>query len=164
MLGRLIPTVMAWLGVVVTLALAPQIETYNGYVTTNVSAAVNSASMIGMTAIDDFGGFIMVMLLLVGTGLFAFAATKMKNLTIQDIISNIGAVIIAIIILAFFSGSVIGYYDALITAGSGVAQTFYGVMTTLTYVIIIGGGGGWNVYKAYRKARPRRKKRTYSPV
>jgi hypothetical protein len=153
MLKRLVPTLMSWLGVVVVLALAPQIETYNGYVASNVTAASNASYMIGMTAIDAFGGFIMVILLLMGTGLFALQSTKMKNVSVGDMVSSIGAVVIAVVVLALFSGSIIGYFNSMITAGSGVAKTFYGVLVTLTYVMIIAGGGGWNAYKTIRKSR-----------
>ena len=119
MLSKLIPSILGWLVIVITLALAPTIETYNGHVTTNVTAATNSSYMIGMTAIDDFGGFLMIMGLLVAGGLFAVTGMKMKNYTVKDMLMVIGAVIISVIALAMFSGSIIGYIDSLITAGSG---------------------------------------------
>lgn len=102
MLKNLVPTVIAWVGVVIVLALAPTIETYNGHVTTNVSGMTNSSYAIGMTAIDDFGGFIMILLLLLGTGLFAYGAAKMKSVTVMDVLSSVGSVIISVIVLAIF--------------------------------------------------------------
>lgn len=155
-LGKVVPSIMGWLVVVITLALAPTIETYNGYVTGNVSGATNSSYMIGMTAVDDFGGFLMIMALLVMGGLFAVGGMRNKNYTVGDMLSVIGAVIVSIIALAMFSGSIIGYIDSLITAGSGFAQTAYGILTIVIYVTIIAGAGvftGWKTYRKRRKAR-----------
>jgi len=153
MLNKLVPAIMGWLTVVITLALAPTIETYNGYVTTNVSAATNAAKMIGMTAVDDFGGFLMIMALLVSGGLFAIGGMKNKNYNIGDMMKVIGAVILSVIALAMFSGSIIGYIDALITAGSGFAQTAYGILTIIIYIAIIAGAAAYMSVKAYRSKK-----------
>lgn len=152
-LGKLVPAILGWLVVVITLALAPTIESYNAFVTSNVSGATNAAYMIGMTAIDDFGGFLMIMMLLVSGGLFAVTGMKMKNYTVGDMLSVIGAVIISVIALAMFSGSVIGYIDALITAGTGFAKTAYGILTIIIYITIIAGAGAFTAAKTYRKYR-----------
>ena len=106
MLRKLVPSIMGWLVVVITLALAPTIETYNGHVTTNVTAATNKAYMLGMTALDDFGGFLMIMSLLVAGGLFAVSGMRNKNYNVGDMMQVIGAVIISVIALAMFSGFV----------------------------------------------------------
>ena len=160
MLKRLVPAIMGWLVIVITLALAPTIETYNGYVTTNVAAATNAAYMLGMTALDDFGGFLMIMSLLVGGGLFAVTGMKSKNYTVSDMMQVIGAVIISIIALAMFSGSIIGYIDSLVNAGTGFAKTAYGILTVIIYVTIIAGAGAFMGAKAYRARRSSRRGRT----
>ncbi len=157
MLQRLIPSIIGWLVVVITLALAPTIETYNGYVTGNVSGATNAAYMIGMTAIDDFGGFIMIMSLLVSGGLFAVGGMKNKNTSVSDMLQVIGAIIITIVALAMFSGSVIGYLDSLITAGTGFAKTAYGIFTILIYISIIAGAGTFTAVKAIKGGRKSRR-------
>jgi hypothetical protein len=154
---KLVPAILGWLVVVITLALAPTIETYNGHVTTNVAAATNAAYMIGMTAIDDFGGFIMIMALLVGGGLFAVGGMKQKNVTVADMLSVIGSVIISVIALAIFSGSIVGYIDSLVTAGSGFAKTAYGILATIIYVLIIGGAGSYLGTKSVRSSRRSRR-------
>lgn len=156
MLKKLVPAIMGWLVVVITLALAPTIETYNGCVTTNVTAATNASYMLGMTALDDFGGFLMIMSLLVAGGLFAVSGMRNKNYTVGDMMQVIGAVIISVIALAMFSGSIIGYIDSLITAGSGFAKTAYGILTVIIYITIIAGAGGFvgfKTWKARRRAR-----------
>lgn len=150
MMGRLLPSILSWLVVVITLALAPTIETYNTNVTTNVAGATNAAYMLGMTAVDDFGGFLMIMGLLVAGGFFGIAGIRNKNVTVQDMLEVIGAVIIVVISLAMFSGSVIGYIDSLITAGTGFAKTAYGILCIVIYVAIIGGAGAYVGVKAYR--------------
>lgn len=160
-MNKLVPSILLWVVIVITLALSPTIETYNGYVTTNVAAATNAAYMIGMTAVDDFGGFLMIMSLLVAGGLFAIGGMKYKNTTVADMLSVIGAVIIAVVSLAMFSGSVIGYLDALITAGTGFAKTAYGILTIIIYLAIIAGAGAFTGYKAYKKRRSHRKSKTY---
>jgi len=157
MLKRLVPSIMGWLVVVITLALAPTIETYNGCVTSNVSAATNASYMLGMTALDDFGGFLMIMALLVSGGLFAVSGMRTKNYNVSDMMQVIGAVIISVIALAMFSGSIIGYIDSLITAGTGFAKTAYGILTVIIYITIIAGAGGFVGWKTYR-ARKRSKK------
>lgn len=159
MLKNLLPTIFAWIGVIVTLALAPTIETYNSAVTTNITAAVNKAYFIGMTAIDDFGGFIMIASLLLGSAIFARGFTNSKA-SLSTILPIVGQVIGAVVVLALFSGSAIGYFDSLVTAGSGVAKTFYGVLVTVTYVLIISSVGGYQAIKAYR-GRKRRSSRRY---
>lgn len=156
-LNKLVPSIMGWLVVVITLALAPTIESYNAFVTSNVTAATNAAYMIGMTAIDDFGGFLMIMLLLMGGGLFAVAGMRAKNYTVSDMLQVIGAVIISIIALAMFSGSVIGYIDSLITAGSGFAKTAYGILTIIIYISIIAGAGSFLAIKGYKASKKSKK-------
>lgn len=161
MMKKLVPAILGWLVVVITLALAPTIETYNGNVTTNVAAATNAAYMIGMTAIDDFAGFLMIMALLVSGGLFAVSGMRAKNVTVRDLLEVIGAVIISIIALAIFSGSIIGYIDALITAGTGFAKTAYGILTIIVYVTIIAGPSAYMGVKAYRGGRRKRSSKSY---
>ena len=105
---RLIPAIITWLVVVIVLSLAPTIETYNGHVTTNVAAATNAAYMLGMTAVDDFGGFIMIMGLLLSSGLFAVTSMKVRDTSIGDMMEVIGAVILSVIALSMLSGTIVG--------------------------------------------------------
>lgn len=155
MMGRMVPAIMGWLIVVITLALAPTIETYNGYVTGNVSGSTNASYMIGMTAVDDFGGFLMIMGLLVSGGLFAIMSARAKDTTIGDMLGMIGAVVITVIALAMFSGSIIGYIDSLIDAGTGFAKTAYGMLTIIIYLGIISGATAYIGVKAVKKGKGR---------
>jgi len=161
MMARLVPSIMGWLVMVITLALAPTIETYNGHVTTNVSGATNAAYMIGMTAIDDFAGFLMIMGLLVSGGLFAVSGMKSKDTSVGDMLTIIGAVIITVIALAMFSGSIIGYIDSLITAGTGFAKTAYGVLPIIIYLSIIAGATTFITVKTFRKRKKGKKANAY---
>ena len=140
---------MRWLVIVITLALAPTIETFNGHVTTNVAGATNVAYMLGMTAIDDFGGFLIIIGLLVAGGLFA-ANFKAQGSGVKDMLGVIVSVIITVVALAMFSGSVIGYIDALITAGTGFAKTAYGILPIIIYVGIIAGAATAQAVKTYK--------------
>ena len=153
--SRLVPGIMGWLVVVITLALAPTIETYNGYVTANVAAATNASYMLGMTAIDDFGGFLIIFGLLMSGGFFAVTGMRNKNTSVGDMIGVIAAVILTIISMAMLSSSVIGYVDELITAGTGFAQTAYGILTIILYIGIISGATIYTGAKAYRKRSSR---------
>jgi len=155
MIKDLLPKIMGWLVVVITLAMAPTIVTYNTAVTTNVSAAVNSSYMIGMTAIDDFGGFIIIMGLLVTGGLLGIAGARgsLGNAGVGDILKTIGIVIITVISLAMFSGSVIGYIDELITAGTGFEKTAYGILCVIIYIAIISGASAYMGVKAYKAGK-----------
>jgi len=160
-LKKLVPSILGWLNVVVVLALAPTIETYNGHVTTNVAAATNSSYMIGMTAIDDFAGFLMILVLLVGAGVFAVGGMRNKNYTVSDMLTSIGSIIVSIVALAMFSGSIISYIDSLITAGSGFAKTAYGIIPIILYITIIAGAGIVQAVKGARSGRKRTSRARY---
>ena len=156
-LGRLVPAIMGWLAVIITLALAPTIETYNGYVSGNLTAATNATYFVGLSAIQPWGGFIMVMILLTGTGIFAFSGMKTKNVSVGDLVQVIGAVIVSVFALAVFSGTIIGNIDDLITAGASAVKNVYGALGIIIYALIIGGAGGFAAVKAYRGSRRSRR-------
>jgi hypothetical protein len=158
MMSKLVPAILGWLVVVITLALAPTIVTYNTAVTTNVAAAANAAYMIGMTAVDDFGGFIIIFGLLLSGGFFAVAGMKSKGSTVGDLLSVIGAVVLTVVSLAIFSGSIIGYIDSLVTAGAaGFEKTAYGILAIIVYIGIIGGASAYTGVKAYKKSKSGKK-------
>ena len=150
---RLIPAIITWLVVVIVLSLAPTIETYNGHVTTNVAAATNAAYMLGMTAVDDFGGFIMIMGLLLSSGLFAVTSMKVRDTSIGDMMEVIGAVILSVIALSMLSGTIVGKIDELVTAGTGFAKTAYGILTIVIYLAFVAAGAGFTAYKSVGKLR-----------
>ncbi len=154
MLQNLIPKVFGWLVIIITLALAPQINTGVTNVTTNVTAATNASLMIGMTAVDDFAAPIIILGLLFTGGLLGMAGVKgsLAGAGIKDMFEVIGAVVLTVISLAMFSGSAIGYIDDLIDASTGFAQTIYGVIPIVLFIAIIGGATAYGVYK-YRTLR-----------
>lgn len=153
--NKLVPNILAWVAVIIALALGPSIVTANAEVTANVAAATNATYMIGMTAIDDFGGFIIMLSLLFGGGMLALAGRKGGS-SVGDLMSIIGSAILVLVALKIFSGSVIGYIDAMVTAGTGFEKTAYGILAILYYVTVIASAGGYSAYRATRKRRKSR--------
>lgn len=154
MLNKLVPSILGWMVVVIVLALSPTIVTYNSGVTSNVTAATNAAYMIGMTVVDDFAGFIIIMGLLFSGGWFAISGMRNKNTTMKDMVGVIGAVVLTVLSLAIFGGTVIGYFDALITAAAaGFEKTAYGILPVIIYIGIIAGGAAYTAVTAWRKGK-----------
>jgi len=160
MLSKLLPSIMGWLVVIIILALSPTIVTYNTQVATNVAAANQSAYMIGMTAIQPFGGFIMIMGLLISGGFFAVAGMRNRNTTVKDMIEVIGAVILTVVTLALFSGTVINYINLLICAGTANSfeRTAYGILAVICYVGIIGAASAFTAVKAWKSSKGKKAK------
>lgn len=157
--GKIVPSIMAWIAVIIALGLGPSIVTANSEVTTNVSGATNSTYMIGMTAIDDFGGFLIILSLLFGGGILALTAGRTQSTNIGDVVSIIGSAILALVGLKIMSGTAIGYIDSMVTAGTGFEKTAYGIFAIILYIAVIGAAGGISAYKAYRKRRSARRSR-----
>jgi hypothetical protein len=146
-MGNLVPKIMGWLVVIIALALAPTINTTNGYISSNVTAAVNSADMIGMSTIVAFGAPIMIISILFSGALIVMG--RVGDGTTKSLMSVIGTVIVVIIALSMFV-NVISYVDTLITASTGFAQTIYGVIPIILYIGIVAGAGGVAAYKALK--------------
>ena len=138
MLRDLVPAIIGWIVVIIILSMSPTIAGYNTAITTNVTAAVNATSMVAMSTITPFGGFLIIITLLLSTGVFAFAASKTKSAGTGDLIAMVGTLIIVIFTLSIYGGTLVGSFDALITAGSaGMEKTVYGFFPILTYVAIL---------------------------
>jgi hypothetical protein len=158
-LGNLVPKIMGWLVVIIALALAPTINTTNGYISSNVTAAVHGASMIGMSTVVAFGAPIMIISILFSGALIVMG--KIGDGSTKSLMGVIGTVIVVIIALSMFV-SIIGYVDTLITASTGFAQTIYGVIPIILYVGIIAGAGGVSAYQALRKGKGKKKSTSVS--
>jgi hypothetical protein len=153
-MNNLVPKIMGWLVVIIALALAPTINTTNGYISSNVTAAVNASHMIGMTTVVAFGAPIMIISILFSGALLVMG--RVGDGTTKSLMDVIGVVVVLIIALSLFV-SVIGYVDTLITASSGFAQTIYGVIPIILYIGIIAGAGGYSAYKAFKKGKKSKK-------
>lgn len=137
-MGNLLPKILGWLVVIITLALAPTINTSNTAVDAAWAAATNNATMIGMDAVLDFGAPLMIIGLLFAGTLLGLG--KIGDGTIKGMMSVIGAIVLVIVALSLFE-SVIDYVDTLITASTGFAQTVYGIIPIILYVAIIASAG-----------------------
>ncbi len=148
-MSNLLPKILGWLIVIITLALAPSINTANAAVIAAVVAAgTANTSMIGMSTIEQFGApLIVISLLFSGTML---GLGKVGDGSVSAMMGVIAAVIGTIVAITL-EASVIGYCATLITASATFAKTIYGIIPIVTYVAIIGGAGGYAAYKAFSK-------------
>ena len=146
MLQGLFGKIMGWIIIIVTLALAPQVNTANALITGHASVA----NMTGMTAVGAFGAPLIILGELVLGGAFAIAGAKgrMGGTTAADMLKVIGAVIIAIVGLTFMA-TIMTYVETLIDVSSGFARTIYAIIPLILYVglIIQAGWTGINTYR-----------------
>ena len=148
-IGSLMPKILGFLVIIITLALAPTISTANAA----IIAHDNISVMIGMTAISGFGAPLIILGLLVSGGIFAVAGTRgaLGGAKISDLMSVIGSVVVLIVVLTMFT-SVMDYVTTLATGVTGFAFTIYTLIPIVIYIGII-AMAGWTQARAYRKAR-----------
>lgn len=161
MVQGLIGKIMGFMVIIITLALSPTIYTANAAIlawTTSIPAGTNTlADFIGLEAIGGFGGFIIILGLLVAGGLFTLAGVKGKlaGAGWRDIIMVIGSVIVVVVTLTMFL-SILDFVDQLIaaaeTASDTIGQTLFGIIPILIYVGIL-AAAGWTQVSTYRKMR-----------
>ena len=147
------PKILGFLVIIITLALAPTINTANAAIVAHDNVSV----MIGMTAIGGFGAPLIVLGLLVSGGIFAVAGTKgvLGGASISDLLGVVGSVVVLIVVLTMFD-SVMTYTGTLYDASTGFAQTIYSIIPIIIYIGII-AMAGWTQVRTYRRARGRRK-------
>ena len=145
----LLAKIIGFLVIVITLALAPTIDTAN----VAISGHANVTQMLGMTVISGFGAPLIIIGLLVAGGLFALSGVRgqLKNASMGDMMSVIGSVIVIIVALTF-EAQIMTYNTALMLGKSGFDYTLYSVIPLLVYIGII-TSAGWNTARVYRKAR-----------
>ena len=143
----LMSKIFGFLVIIITLALAPQINTANAAIT-----AANITNCIGVSAIDDFAAPLVVLGLLAVGGIFMWKGTNTQGM--KDIMGVIGLVIVAIVGLTFMT-SIIGYTNTLIDASTGFAVTIYGIIPLLVYMVVIASVGyvGYKGYKGGKKSK-----------
>ena len=139
--------IMGFLVIIITLALAPSINTANATV-----AAANLTNLIGMDVVTDFGAPLIVLGLLVVGGIFAWKGTQGSSM--GELFKTISLVIIAIVALTFME-DIVGYTNTLIAASSGFAVTLYGIIPLLVYLGVIASVGytGYQGYRGSKKAK-----------
>ena len=144
---NLLPRILGWLTVIITLALAPTINTQNAAVDTAMTATGNSSLLIGMDTVIDFGAPLMIIGLLFAGGMLA--AGKIGDGSIKGMMGVIGSVIGTVIALTMFT-SVVTYVEALVEAVTGFAQVIYGIIPIILYLAIVAGAGVMAGVKAFR--------------
>jgi len=147
-LSGLLPKIMGFLVIIITLALAPTINTANA-----VIVGDNLTNLIGMSVVADFGAPLIVFGLLAIGGAFAMAGVrgKLSNTSTSDLLGVVGSVIVVIIALTFMD-DIITYVNALIDASDGFAITLYGIIPLVIYLGIV-AGAGWKAVSTLRKGR-----------
>lgn len=145
--------IMGFLVIIITLALAPSINTANTTVATG-----NLTNLIGMSVVTDFGAPLIVLGLLVVGGVFVWKGTQGAGM--GQLMGTIGLVIVAIVGLTFMA-DIVDYTNTLIAASSGFAVTLYGIIPLIVYLGII-ASVGWVGYRAYKGGGKRSRKAAYA--
>lgn len=140
--------IMGFLVIIITLALAPTINTANATV-----AAANLTNLIGMDVVTDFGAPLIVLGLLVVGGMFVWKGTQ--GASMRELLSTISLVIVAIVGLTFME-DIVDYTNTLIAASSGFAITLYGIIPLMVYLGVI-AAVGWTGYRAYKGSKKGKK-------
>ncbi len=159
----LIGKIMGFLVIIITLALSPAIYTANAAIlawTTAIvgpPAGVALSAFIGLEAIAGFGGFIIILGLLVGGGLFTLAGVKgqLAGAGWKDILMVIGSVIVVIVTLTMFT-TILDFVDQLLVAataaGDTIGETLFGILPIIIYIGII-AAAGWTQVATYRRLK-----------
>lgn len=159
-LKDLLPRIIGFLVIVITIALAPSIYTANLLVV-EYGGGSGLTSFLGMDAISPYGGFLTILGLLVAQGLFAIASFRNSGGSWKDMFAMIGAVIAVIILLNLYVAAILPGFGDLIASASAasdsIGETVFGVIPIVIYLGIIIGAVGIQGYKAY-SSRKRSKK------
>ncbi len=153
MLQSLMPKIMGFIVMILTLALGPSIYTANA----NILAWGVLDPFIGLEVVAGFGAFIIILGLLISGGLFTIAGLKgrLSSAGMKDILMVVGAVIVVIVMLTMFT-NILDYVDDLITAaiaeGDTLGEIGFGIIPIVIYVGII-SVAGWAHVSTYRKLR-----------
>jgi hypothetical protein len=150
MLQGLFAKIMGFVVIIITLALAPSINTANATI-----EAQNLTNLIGMTVVSDFGAPLIILGLLVSGGAFALAGMqgKLTGATMSDLFKVIGSVILVIVALTFMD-TIIDYTNTLIGSPpeTGFALVIYGIIPLIIYVGVI-ATAGWASVSTYRRLK-----------
>lgn len=148
---NLMSKIMGFVTIIVTLGLAPSINTANTTV-----AGANLTNCIGMSVMTDFGAPLCVLGLLAVGGIFVWKGTN--NQGFQQLLDVISLTILVIIGLTFMS-TIVDYTNTLIGASTGFALIIYGLIPLVVYLAIIASvfysgarAFGW---KGFKKGRGR---------
>jgi len=151
----IMPKILGFLVIIITLALAPTINTANAAIT-----GANLTNLIGVAAVGAFGAPLIILGLLVSGGIFAVSGTKgaLSGASVGDLLSVVGSVVVLIVVLTMFV-NVMDYTTTLIAASTGFAVTIYSIIPIVIYIGII-AMAGWTQVRAYRRAKGGRRSKS----
>lgn len=153
MLQNLMPKIMGFIVIILTLALGPSIYTANA----TILAWGVLDPFIGLEVVAGFGAFIIILGLLISGGIFTLAGLKGKLAAagMKDILMVVGAVIVVIVMLTMFT-NILDYVDDLITAaiaeGDTLGEIGFGIIPIVIYVGVI-AAAGWTQASTYHRLR-----------
>lgn len=159
----LLPKIVGFIALVITISLSPAIYSANLSVV-NYGGGSGLTNFIGMDAIADFGGFLIIFGILIAQGIFQIAGVGGgKASGWKDILVSVGSVIVVIILLNVYVSAVLpGFTDLIASASAAsddIGQTVFGVVPIVIYLTIIVGAIGVQGGKAiYNKVRGRGRK------
>lgn len=160
MLQNLMPKIMGFIVIIITLALGPAIYTANLAVVNWVATAPSTGDVtefLGLGVVAGFGAFIIILGLLVSGGIFAVAGVKnqLRGAGMKDVLAVVGTVVIIIVMLTMFP-TILTYTDnliqAAITAGDNLGQVGFSIIPIVIYIGVI-AGAGWTQAHEFNKMR-----------
>ncbi len=153
---NLLPKILGWIVIIITLALGPTIYTSNSAITGHASVD----NMTALATVAGFGAFVIIFGLLVSGGMMAIAGAKGGAAGRTDMISVIGSVILIVISLSLMA-SVITYVELLYAAAITASDTLGEVGFALIPVILYSGivfGVGFTQARTIRRMRSSRRR------
>ncbi len=159
----ILPKVMGFIAIVITLALAPAIYTANLTVV-NYGGGSGMVNFTGMDAVSPYGGFLLILGILIAQGIFQIAGFGGgKSEGWKDLVFSVGIVIAVIILLNVYASAVLPAFTKLIASASvaddSIGQTVFGVLPIVIYLgIIITSVAGEGGKAIYNKVKGRGKK------
>jgi hypothetical protein len=161
-LKGLLPRIFQFLGIIITMGFAPGIYAANLAVgSTNAS---NVTNMIGMTTLTGFGGFLLVLAILLAAGIMTMAQGQTSN-NVMNLLKGVWPAISVTILLGFMNTyltNVNSMIQSAIDAGDTAGQSFFGFFGILGYLGIIAtafaGTGIYGTIAAKWKGRKGSKK------
>ena len=155
-LKNITPKILAFIVILITIALAKPIYTANLAIVNYNSGSGGLADFIGLGAIAQFGAFLLIFGIMIEQGMLNIAGMSDKaGGGVQDgwksMTAAIGTIILALILLSMFAQSILPQFKDLVTtaslAGDSIGQFFWGIIPIFIYLGIIalgvlGNGGG----------------------
>lgn len=146
-ISSLFNKIMGFLIIIITLALAPTINTANAAIVGHANVSI----MIGMSVIGGFGAPLIILGLLAAGGAFALAGVRgQMDASTSDLMSVVGSTIVVIVALTFMS-TIITYVATLmgVYAATAFAYTLFSIIPLVVYLGIV-AGAGWKTVSTYR--------------